>query len=75
MYSWLTNNRWMGKYIRDYSEHRGISRGSRILALVLLWASIGSSIVFIIEALAIRIVLLVVASAVSVFLFSLKTVK
>jgi uncharacterized membrane protein YbaN (DUF454 family) len=75
MYGWLVGNRWTGKYIRDYSEHRGISVGARILALVLLWATIGSSIIFVVEALAFRLILLVVACAVSVFLISLKTVK
>ena len=75
MYNWLVNNRWTGKYIRDYREHRGVSMGTKVMGLALLWVTIGSSIIFVVEALAFRLVLFSVACTVSVFILSLKTVR
>lgn len=43
-HNWLLNNRWCGKYIKDYQEGRGMTATHKFRAILLLWASIGFSI-------------------------------
>lgn len=43
-HNWLLNNRWCGKYIKDYQEGRGMTATHKVKAILLLWASIGFSI-------------------------------
>ncbi len=36
-YGWLTNNRFLGKYIKDYQEGKGIPLKAKITAIILIW--------------------------------------
>lgn len=40
----LLTNRVFGKYIRDYEEKRAVPRKTKIVALSVMWASLGYSI-------------------------------
>jgi uncharacterized membrane protein YbaN (DUF454 family) len=46
MYNWLLNNKWFGEYIRNYKEGRGLPMRTKIIALTVLWFTIGVSTVF-----------------------------
>lgn len=74
-HAWLLNHNILGKYIRDYTERRGLPKRTKVLTLLLLWVTIGLSLVFVTENLIIRIILLTAAAAVSVHILSLKTLK
>ncbi len=43
LYRWLLQNRWFGAYIRDWREGRGVSLGSKALAIALIALSVGYS--------------------------------
>jgi len=64
-YDWLLNNRWFGRYIRDYREGRGIALRVKALTLLLLWVTIGFSAAFAVHSLPVRIVLGVIAVGVT----------
>lgn len=43
LYRWLMNHRWTGDYIRGYREKRGLPLRTKILLVLLLWATVGWS--------------------------------
>ncbi|MDR1338997.1 MAG: YbaN family protein [Prevotellaceae bacterium] len=69
----LLNNRYVGRYITDYQKNRGIRKSIKIYVLLLLWTSIGVSIVWGVDALWIRILLGCVAVGVTVHISTFKT--
>ena len=71
-YLWLVNHRWLGTYIRNHYEGRGMRRRDKIVTLVALWAGIGATAVWSVETLWVRLVLLAIASAVTVHVARLK---
>ena len=74
-HAWLLNHRVLGKYIRDYTERRGLPITSKIITLLFLWAAIVLSIVFATDTMIVRIILLILAMAISLHILSLKTLK
>lgn len=46
-HDWLLNNRWLGKYIKNYKSGQGISIRQKVTTIAILWASIGFSIWFV----------------------------
>ena len=72
-YNWLLNNRWLGSVIRDYREGRGILLRQKLLTMIILWMTIGISAVFFVDAMLIKILLLVVAIGVNIHLICIKT--
>jgi len=73
MYLWMMTNRYFGRYLKDYSEGRGVSRRAKAVALAFLWSFIGLSALLATENLIMRLVLLVVAAGVTVHLLTLRT--
>jgi uncharacterized membrane protein YbaN (DUF454 family) len=74
-YTWLTKNRWFGKYIRDYQEGRGIPLKVKLFSITLLWLTIGISIVFVVHLLVIRLILAAIALGVTLHIISIKRRK
>jgi len=75
LHNWLLNNKMWGKYIRNYREGKGIPARSKVLALTLLWLTIGFSIFYVIPILIVKIILLVIAILVSIYIMSLPTLR
>jgi uncharacterized protein len=75
LYRWLIRNKWCGPYIRNYREHRAIPRHAKILALVLLWGTIGHAVFILLDLLWLRILLVAIAIGVTIYLLRLKTIK
>ena len=73
-YHWLLNNRLFGAYVRNYLQGRGMPRKIKIFTILLLWTTITCSIVFAVQGLIIRIILLVIAAGVSVHIALIKTI-
>ena len=73
LYQWLMNNRLFGSYIRNYQEHKAIPLKAKILAISLLWITILNSIIFILESVYIRILLVAIAVAVTLHILHFKT--
>jgi uncharacterized membrane protein YbaN (DUF454 family) len=70
---WLLTNRLCGDYVRRYVERRAMSRRHKIVTLVLLWGGIGSSIVFAVSALWVRLLLGAVAAGVTAHILAIRS--
>ena len=73
MTHWMLNNKYFGKYIRNYKEGKGIPLKTKLFALTILWATIVFSTFFIIPMLIVQIILFAVAAAVTIHLTRLPT--
>ena len=60
-YGWLLNNRFIGAYLRNYLQGKGMPRKIKIITVLLLWVTITCSIIFAVQGLIIRVLLLVIA--------------
>ncbi len=74
-YRRLIANRWFGKYIRNYREGRGVPLSTKTMAISLLWITIGYSAFFVVDILAVRILLILIAVGVTTHLVLLKTYR
>ncbi len=74
MHRWLLGNPLFGEYLRNIEEKRGIPLRAKIVALIMLWASILFS-VYTVKWMVLKGMLLVIASAVSVYLLRMKTLQ
>ena len=74
LYQWLMNHRLFGRYIRNYQEHRAMTRVSKIVILIILWATISYTAFVALPILALQIVLLTIAVGVSFHIITLKTI-
>ncbi len=74
-YCWLLNNRWFGAYIKNYRQKKGMPLKIKILTVVLLWSTILVSVIFAVQSLAVRVILIIIAFGVSVHILSIKTLK
>jgi uncharacterized membrane protein YbaN (DUF454 family) len=74
-YNWLLNNRFFGAYVRNYLQGKGMPLKIKIFTILLLWATITCSVVFAVQALVIRVVLLVIAVGVTVHIAMIRTAR
>jgi len=65
-YQRLVNHRVLGMYVRAGREGRGMPRRAKVVTLVLLWASIGSTVIWTAHAWWLRLLLLAIAIGVTV---------
>jgi uncharacterized protein len=75
LYEALINNKYLGSYIKVYQERRAIPRKAKILVLSLLWLSVGSSVIFIISKLFLRMMLIIIACLVTIHILKLKIIN
>lgn len=75
LYHWLITNRWFGAYIRNYREGRGITRLHKALILLLLWLTIGSSVVYGVALWWGRLLLLGIAVGVTIHILKIRTCR
>ena len=74
-HNWLMTNKLFGDYLRNYQEGRGIPLKVKIMAISFLWATIIISIYFFIEHSILEIILIIIASAVTIHIISVKTLR
>ena len=75
LYNWLLNNRWFGRYIRDYLQKRAIRLRVKVFAITVLWLVIGFSGVFVTDSVIFRIMLFLIAAGVTWHLLSVRTLR
>ena len=73
LYHWLLNNRLFGEYIRNYREGRGLPLRLKILTILTLWLTIGSTALFAVSSLWTRVLLFLIAAGVTLHLIMIKT--
>ncbi len=71
-YSWLVTNRLFGRYLDDYLHGRGISWKVKASTLVLLWGVITCTAILLVQVLWLRVLLFVIAAAVTAHVLTLK---
>lgn len=74
-HSWLMNNRYLGGYIRNYKEGRGLPMMQKVCTIGLLWTTITISIVFAVSAWWGRALLAGIAVAVTAHIVTLPTYR
>jgi uncharacterized membrane protein YbaN (DUF454 family) len=74
LHSWLMNNRFLGPYIRNFREKRGMPLSAKIATLILFWGSISISI-WRIDIPALQMTLAVVGVFVTVLILRIKTLR
>lgn len=75
LYVWLLNHKYLGRYVRAFKVHRAIPLKGKIVAVVLIWSTIGSSVIFFVPYLAAKIVMLLIAAGVTYYILSFPTLK
>ncbi len=75
LYNALLCNRFIGSYVRNYLEGRGMSRKMKVWTLSLLWVAIVCTAALATDSLIIRIILVVVLTGVTIHILTVKTAK
>lgn len=75
LYAWLLNNKHLGVYIRNYREKRAIPLRAKIVSVTTMWATILLSAFLAVNVWWPRVVLIVIAAAVTWHILSFKTLK
>lgn len=73
LHRWLLNNPLFGEYLRNIEEKKGIPLKSKVITLVLLWASLGFSIYTVSPLL--KGMLVAIGIGVSVWILHMKTLQ
>ncbi len=73
LYQRLLASRVLGSYLRAYHSGTGVPRRAKILTIALLWLTIGYSIIFVVDSLAVRVVLALIAIGVTAHVLSLRS--
>ena len=72
-HNWLLNNKWFGAYIKNYREGKGISLRQKVVVLSLLILTIGYSCIFLLNHIAGKVILLLVAVGISIHILRIPT--
>jgi len=72
MHRWMLTNKVFGRYLREYSEGRGIPLRIKLGTISLLWIVIGISAVAATDDTVIRALLLAVAAAVTIHILRIR---
>jgi len=71
-YNGLINNRVFGSYIRNYREGRGVPFRVKMISITFLCSAISFSILFAVSDVIIRLILIVIAIAVTLHIASIR---
>ena len=74
-YIWLLDHAHFGPMVRPYLNGRGMPRASKVKAILLLWASIAVSVLFLVKIPWVQGLLLVIALCVTLYLLRLPTAE
>jgi uncharacterized membrane protein YbaN (DUF454 family) len=73
-YNWLINNRYLGEYIRNYREGRGMPLNQKVFVIILMWLTMGVS-VWIVPQWWLKALLVTIGMGVTIHLIRIKTYK
>ena len=73
LHRWLINNKIFGEFIRNYMAGKGIKTKQKITAIIFLWSVIILSIIFMVENLAIKGLLIFIAMVVGIHIAMLQS--
>lgn len=70
---WLLTNKLCGRYIDNYRSGRGLPLKQKIFTILLLWLTIGLSAFVFVDSLWVKILLMIIATVVTLHLVMIKT--
>ncbi|HKL08946.1 MAG TPA: YbaN family protein [Bacteroidales bacterium] len=73
LYHWLMNHKYLGKHLQNYIQHKTIPRKTKIYAISLLWTTILLTAFFAVPHSWVKILLIIIASAVTFHILSFKS--
>lgn len=73
-HDWFSQNKLFGRYLDNYRSGRGMTRGSKFISLLFLWAGITYS-TYSVEMTWLKILLLAIAVGVTVHVLKIKTYR
>lgn len=74
-YNWLLSNKWFGNYIRNYQEKKGVPVKVKVFSISLLWGTIIFTVAFIVSNPLVRLILILIATGVTIHILSIRTLK
>jgi len=74
-YNRLIKNRWLGEYIKNYQEGKGIPLTVKIISIIFLWITIVFSTVIIVANIFIRIILIIIAIGVTTHILTIRNLE
>jgi uncharacterized membrane protein YbaN (DUF454 family) len=74
LYKWLINNKFLGKYIKDFQEKKAMPLKAKILSISLMWISIAFSI-YKIDNLILKFILLFIGIIGTIVVLRIRTLK
>lgn len=74
-YNRLLSNKWVGNYIKNYRDGKGIPKRAKVLSLLTLWITMGFTALVIIKIIWLKILMVIIALAVSTHILSIKTLN
>lgn len=72
---WLLSRKIFGAIIRNYFENRGIPLHVKILALSMIWLSLSSVALFVVEPLWLKVLMIVIAIGITIHISRYKTLR
>jgi uncharacterized protein len=72
-HSWLVHHRWFGSYVRNFEEGRGMTRRAKAGTLLIMWLTIGTTIIFLVPVRWGQVGMFLTAVAVTTYLLRLPT--
>jgi hypothetical protein len=73
LYNWILNNKLFGDYIENYIKRKGIPLKIKMVSISLLWTTILISAIFFVHFFFIRIMLILIAVAVTIHILKIQT--
>ncbi len=73
IYNWVISNERFGPTIENYQEGRGITRSTKVKAIVMMWLTISASVYFYITNMYLIAFLYLIAIGVTAYLYKLPT--
>ncbi len=75
IYEWVISNERFGPTIENYQQGRGITKSTKIKAIVMMWLTISASVYFYIKNMYLIAFLYIIAISVTVYLYRLPTLQ
>lgn len=73
LYKFILENKYLGPYVEDYMSEKGIPLKAKKRAIFLIWLSIGSTVIFFVDKNILKLMLLTIASIVSLYIWTRPT--
>ena len=74
-HDWLLNHKWLGIFISNYIEKKGMSKNTKITTILFLWLTIMYSVIFVVSIMMMKLGLMIIAIVVTTHLLNINTLE